>query len=63
MNNICFIQDHSQIGFEQFSRDLAVMRRLIQEQPYQKVLLFDNDSYRFTLGLFALILEIGRAHV
>jgi acyl-coenzyme A synthetase/AMP-(fatty) acid ligase len=57
MNNIAFIVKNKFITIESFYSDIAQLRQNIKHFPYENILLFDLDTYRFTVQLFALLLE------
>ena len=57
MNNITFIDKNKLISIESFYSDIAQLRQNLKRSPYQNILLFDLDTYRFTVQLFALLLE------
>ena len=57
MNNIAFIVKNKFITIESFYSDIAQLRQNIKRFPYENILLFDLDTYRFTVQLFALLLE------
>lgn len=57
MTDIAFITNNSAVNIECFYLDIAQIRQEIKRSPYQNVLLFDLDTYRFTIQLFALLLE------
>lgn len=57
MTNIAFITQNTFISIECFYSDIAQVRNDVKRSPYQNILLFDLDTYRFTVQLLALLLE------
>ncbi len=57
MNNICFVKDSTLISLNDFLADIHLMRQTIKPFNQQNILLFNADSYLFTVQFFALILE------
>jgi acyl-coenzyme A synthetase/AMP-(fatty) acid ligase len=57
MNNIAFITQNKFINIECFCADIAQVRNNVKRSPYKNILLFDLDTYRFTVQLFASLLE------
>ena len=57
MTNIAFIAENKLISIESFYSDIAQSRQILKRFPYQNILLFDLNTYRFTVQLFALLLE------
>ena len=57
MTNIAFITQNRFISIECFYSDIEQVRNNVKRSPYQNILLFDLDTYRFTVQLFALLLE------
>jgi len=57
MTNIAFITENIFVSIECFYADIAQIRHTVKRSPYQNILLFDLDTYRFTVQLFALLLE------
>jgi acyl-coenzyme A synthetase/AMP-(fatty) acid ligase len=57
MTNIAFIIQNELISLEYFYSDIAQIRKKVESSPYENILLFDLDTYRFTVQLFALLLE------
>jgi len=57
MTNIAFITQNTFVNIECFYADIVQVRHNVKRTPYQNILLFDLDTYRFTVQLFALLLE------
>jgi acyl-coenzyme A synthetase/AMP-(fatty) acid ligase len=57
MNNIAFIIENKFISIESFYSEIDQLRKKIKHSSYQNVLLFDLDTYSFTVQLFSLLLE------
>jgi len=57
MNDVCFFREKAIVNHAQFLTDIAKAKQIIALSSAQKVLLFDQDSYCFTVQFFALILS------
>ena len=57
MSDICFYCHDQAISFDRFCQDVFLARQTIKKTSGNKVLLFDSDSYQFSIWLFALIFE------
>lgn len=55
--NVAFITEDNTITLDDFYADIAQHRSVIKKFSCQNVLLFDLDTYRFTVQLLALLLE------
>lgn len=57
MNNPCFYLSRGFVDFQRFHHDIQNIRQHIQAVHCENVLLFEPDSYQFSVLLFALLLE------
>ena len=57
MNDACFYCDGISITFKQFCQDITQAQVAVNKIQAKKVLLFNADSYQFSVWLFALIFE------
>jgi acyl-coenzyme A synthetase/AMP-(fatty) acid ligase len=57
MNDLCFYSYGQGITFDTFRQNVLAARAAIKKVPCNKVLLFNADSYQFSVWLFALIFE------
>lgn len=57
MNDVCFYRDGHHITFKQFCQDVTQAQVAIKQTDAKRVLLFNTDSYQFSVWLFALIFE------
>jgi len=57
MTNIAFITEDRTISIACFFADIEQVRQKINQSHYSNILLFDPETYRFTVQLFALLLE------
>tara|TARA_R110000744_G_scaffold1965_6_gene7676 strand:+ start:5993 stop:7363 length:1371 start_codon:yes stop_codon:yes gene_type:complete len=60
MSDICFYLNGDNITFDQFCQDVAQAQIAVKETDAERVLLFNVDSYQFSVWLFALIFEKRR---
>lgn len=56
MNNVCFLADENKITQTKFLTDIASVTEQIKLYSAEKVLLFNPDSYCFSVQFFALVL-------
>lgn len=56
MSDVFYHQKHF-LSFDEFASNIAAYRQKISTVECQDVLLFHQDSYQFTVWLFALVLE------
>ncbi len=57
MSDICFYRDGHHITFKQFCQDVTQAQVAVKQTDAKRVLLFNADSYQFSVWLFALIFE------
>jgi len=57
MSDICFYGNGQAISFASFCQNIFQARQVIKKLKGNKVLLFDANSYKFSVWLFALIFE------
>tara|TARA_R110002060_G_scaffold77098_3_gene88193 strand:+ start:217 stop:1587 length:1371 start_codon:yes stop_codon:yes gene_type:complete len=57
MNDVCFYRDGHHITFKQFCQDVTQAQVAVKQTDAKRVLLFNTDSYQFSVWLFALIFE------
>lgn len=57
INNACFYRNGSSITFSQFCQDITQAQVAVNKTQAKRVLLFNADSYQFSVWLFALIFE------
>lgn len=57
MDKPCFYRSNQLISFQQFYGDITAARQNLVSEKHHKIMLFHEDSYTFTVLLFALILE------
>jgi len=57
MSDSCFYDAGKEITFKRFCQDVEKARQAVKNCPGNKVLLFDANSYQFSIWLFALIFE------
>lgn len=57
MNKLCFFRSGEIISFDTFMADISKVQAAIKATRYQNILLFEADSYRFSVRFFALFLE------
>jgi acyl-coenzyme A synthetase/AMP-(fatty) acid ligase len=57
MTDLCFYSHGQSITFDTFRHHVLMARAAIKKNPCNKVLLFNADSFQFSVWLFALIAE------
>jgi len=57
MTNIAFINQNKFISFDFFYADITQIRQKVKSTSFDNIILFERDTYRFTVQLFALLLE------
>ena len=57
MSDISFYDNGEAISFDRFCQNIFQARQVIRKVEADKVLLFDENSYQFSVWLFALIFE------
>jgi len=57
MPHVCFLDNNKEITWSDFYQHVANARHHIRHTQFTNVLLYHNDSYQFSICLFALMLE------
>jgi len=57
MPHVCFLDNNKEITWLEFCSQIESIRQEIRKTQFESVLLYHNDSYQFSICLFALMLE------